>query len=664
MVTTPVQSTNGTDTAYVNTLDYELKADKLQNLVSVMDTLQKQNIVARRLRYTEIDIEAEKADGKLKPDEVFVPQHIIDTNIRREQSSYVQFVTQSNRAVVLTDKKEPWLDCAIIERDVTNKLRFEGWQMSMFADIDGFQQNGYGVMKVKLDETQEGGVAHEFVQLGDLGFVSDTRDIQQSEMLAQNHYFSKSRLMFAASDKGWGFDAKQLKMVIDGAPNADTSGTGATSAVDQSLYKIQEVFFRYNGVVQVAWACFNICNDWLRKPRPLYIGQRQTITINGQVQMMPDGITPQSTEVHETLYPFYIFPYLITENNTISQLKGRAYLDQDTQTAVTSLISSVCTAYRRGSGLYFAKDSDDPNADVLQQKNIFFQTGCLIDQKVKTFNLPFPSADILSGIQLLVTANQSETSKVNFAAQNRKDSRKTATEIDAAQAESSTLSTVQVVLFSNALRDMYRRMYNIVRSRVLAKLVPVDELLYQLYQREYILKPAGDIDVIERQKRLKMMMDAWPVMQQTPAAAIFLADLLTLALPEYAPKYIKIFIEDERKKASEPPPKSPEQLQAEMEMQMEQLRFQLEQQKQQFDMQMEMEKHKLEIQRQVVEGQLDAAEGQQQLAQSNAEFQQKMQQNALEAQQKLSINAALGQQKIELAKKQAAAKPKPTNADR
>ena len=662
MTSTPVQSTNGTDTAYINTLDYKLKADKLQNLISVMDRLQIQNVTARRLRYTEIDIEAEKAAGKLAPDEVYVPQHIIDSNIRREQSSYVQFVTQSNRAVILTDKKEPWLDCAIIERDLTNKLRFEGWQMSMFADIDGFQQNGYGVMKVKFDETQEGEISHEFVQLGDLGFVSDTRDIQQCEMVAHNHYFTKTRLDFAADpDKGFGFDKAQLKKVIEGAPNADTSGTGATSTADQSLYKIQEVFFRYKGVVHVAWACFNICDDWLRPPRPLYLGRRRLVTINGQVQSDPQSGLPLSEEVHETEYPFYIFPYLITENDTISQLKGRAYLDQDTQTAVTSLVSSVCTAYRRGSGLYFSKDSDDPNADVLQQKNIFFKTGCIIDQKVKTFQLQFPSADILSGIQMLVTANQSETAKVNFAAQNRKDSRKTATEIDAATQESSTLSTVQVVLFSNALRDMYRRMFDIIRSRVLAKLIVVDDLLYALYQREYILKPAGDIDVIERQKRLKMMMDAWPVMQNTPAAAIFLADLLTLALPEYAPKYIKIFIEEERKRANQPPPKSPEQIQAEMEMQLEQQRFQLEQQAEIAKMQREMELHRADMMSKVLDGQIDAAKAKQELAQSEEEFQQRMRQQAAEAAQQMAIAEAMGQQKIEMIKKQAAAKPKTNN---
>jgi len=629
---TSVQSTNNTDTAYVNTLEYKLKADKLQNLVSVMNELQGQNIISRRLRYTEIDIEREKASGGLNPDEVYVPQHIIDSNIRREQSSYVQFVAQSPRAVVMVDKESPHLDCTIIERDVSNRLRFDGWQTSMFANIDGFQQNGYGAMEVVLDETKEGNVAHEFVQFGDLGFVGDTRDIQQCEMVARNYYFSKTRLMSMAGDESWGFDSAQIKLVIDQAPNADSATIGSSiNSKDKSLYRIQKVMFRYQGIVYVAWACYNICNDWLRAPRPLYIGRRELVMFGNQVQMMPDGDTPQSKEAYETEYPYYIFPYLITENNTISQLKGRAYLDQDTQIAVTSLISSACTAYRRASGLYFSKDSDDPNADVLQQKNIFFKTGCMINQKVKQFQLSPPSADIFTAVQALVTANQSETSKVNFAAQNRKDSRKTATEIDAAQQESSVLSTVQVVLFSNSLRDMYSKMFDIVRSRVLAKLIQVAELFYQLYQREYMIKPSGDIDVIERQRRLKMMMDAWPVMQQTPAASIFLSDLLTLALPEYAPKYIQIFM----KASQQPPQPSPEEKQAQMEMQMEQLRLQMEQ-----------EKHKADMMRMVAEGQIDMQRAEQEMQMKQAEFQQKLANDRAAAQQKMAVDAALGQQQL------------------
>src|SRR5574343_1390051 len=133
---------NDLGTDYINTTDYKKHETKLKDLVTAMDELYDKSLINRRLRYQEIDIEGERARGTLQPDELLIPQHIIDSNVRREQSSYVQYVTQSNRAVVLTDLDDPAAVTVPLETDVTNKLRFSGWQLSMFANIDGMQQNG------------------------------------------------------------------------------------------------------------------------------------------------------------------------------------------------------------------------------------------------------------------------------------------------------------------------------------------------------------------------------------------------------------------------------------------------------------------------------------------------------------------------------------------
>jgi len=266
--------TTDTGIDYINSLDYQTLETKLKDLVSAMDDLATRNTTARKLRYVEVDIEGERATGKLAPDELIIPQHIIDSNIRREQSSYVQYDTQSPRAVVLQDIDTPSNDTSILERDVTNRLRFEGWQLSRFANIDGMQQNGYGVMELVLDEKQPGGLAHEFVQLGDLGMSVDTKDIQETEMVARNYYFSKTRLIEMCEDSKWAFNRQQVDKVVSQQPASDDQEI--TASKDKSLYKIQKVMFRYQGVVHVAWAKKDTCDDWIRMPRPLYIGRRQT----------------------------------------------------------------------------------------------------------------------------------------------------------------------------------------------------------------------------------------------------------------------------------------------------------------------------------------------------------------------------------------------------
>ena len=556
------------DTSYINSTDYNKLKDKLRDLVSIMDELTSKLVASRRLRYTEIDVEGERKAGRLQPDEMYIAQHIIDTNIRREQSAYVQYVTQPQRAVVLRDIMSPANDVALIEQDVTQKVRFDGWQLSLYACIDGMQQNGYGVMEVVQDQNQPGEVAHECVQQGDFGFIADTRDLQEAEMIARQYFFPKTKLVALASDPESGWSMVEVNKVIGSESAAtDTADGSVVDAKDKSLYRIYKVMFRVNGVVNVAWARKDRCDDWLRAPRPLFLGRRSApVPQQQQMQQQQQPQLPQTQESYETAYPYVIYPYLISENDTISQLKGRVYLDQDTQEAVSSLLSSFCTGHRRASGLYFSKDISDPNDDLMMQKNVFFQPGALINSKVTQFQLTPPNAEMVSAINLLVSGNQNETSQVNFATQNRKDSRKTATEVSAASQSAASLSTVQVVLFSAALRTMYSMMYDIIASRVVAGLIQVDPAVAPMYTRKYHLKPAGDTDVIERQQMVQQMMSAWPVVQNTPANIAFLSDLLAKMFPEQAGKYIQIFQQAQQQQQS---------AQAQQQQQMNQMNQQL-----------------------------------------------------------------------------------------
>jgi len=552
----PQQPDNDTD--YINSLDYDNWSYKLKERVSVMETNMKRNVDSRRLRYTEIDIEKERAAGKIGADEVFVPQHIIDTNIRREQASYVQYLTQSNRACILQNINDVAMDCTALEKDLTNRLRYNDWQIPMFAAVDGFQQNGYSVVELCFDEAKPGNVCFEEVQLGDFGVAVDTKDVQQEELVSRNHYFSKTELLeMSQPDSPWKFNREQVMTVINSEPSSTEDVS--TSSTERSLYRIQKVMFRVNGIVQVAWSCQDKCSDWIREPRPLFIGKKRAVQVPIAVNplIMPPGaprqpaMTTTFEDVFETEYPYVIFPYLISENNTIDKLKGRVYLDQDTQTAVTSMMSAVCSAMRRASMMLFSRETEDPNADIGMQKNVQFKNGAILDAKLKQFQLNYPDPSMLGAIQALVTSNQSETSKVNFAANNRKDSRKTAAEINASTQEAASLSTVQVVLFSTALKKLYTSAFLVIKSRVAAGLIMVSEELKALYALDYSVRPSGDVDVIERQQMINAMMQAWPVMQNTPAAMAFLSDLLSKMFPDSAPKYIKIFTDAQAAQASQ-----------------------------------------------------------------------------------------------------------------
>jgi hypothetical protein len=563
---------------YIDSLDYKALVRKINNLKDVSFDLTNKVLASRKLRYAEIDVEVERKAGRLAPDELYVPQHIIDTNIRREQSSYIQYITQSSRAIILKDRDEPSLDLSLLEADLTEKLRFDGWQLGMYANIDGFQANGYGVMEVVQDMENPGQISREYVQLGDFSFIADTRDLQKVEMLSRNYYFTKTRLKvltqsFNESDR-WNSD--QVEKLLKAEPNDEQSQIySGTATINRSLYKILKVMFRVKGIVHVAWCCPNICDDWLRSPRPLFLGRRkinQTAlqaqqmigkaplpVIKGMnpalkdshIEQMSSGLPP-SDEEFETLYPYFLYPYLISENDTIANLKGRVFLDQDTQNAAASLLSSTLTQARRAAGLYFAKDTNDPNDDFLMQKNIHFKTGAIINGKLKEMRLDAPDPTMFSAINLLISANQQETSQVNFAETNRQsDSRKTATAIKASMVQQQQLSGVQVTLFSIALKNQYTYECSIIKSRVLAGLLKVNPRVAPLYNRNWTVKPSGDVDVIEKQQLLNQMQNAWPIVQATAAAPSFFNDMMEKMFPDSAAKYMAAIQQAEQQKQSQ-----------------------------------------------------------------------------------------------------------------
>jgi hypothetical protein len=135
-----------------------------------------------------------------------------------------------------------------------------------------------------------------------------------------------------------------------------------------------------------------------------------------------------------------------------------------------------------------------------------------------------------------------ESGDVNYAVQSNKSTRKTAAEVNLAKSESDLLTSVQVTLLSIALRNVYTRCFDIYIMRVKAGLITVTNPVAELINNyTWTLKPAGDIDVIERNQKITLMQQAWQVYQNTPAAQAFLINLTKLLFPDEAQQYIQQF---------------------------------------------------------------------------------------------------------------------------
>ena len=504
---------------YNNYKDYQDASTNIHKLASLCD---EQHVTAqdqRQQRRLNVDLDLERRDGYLAPDEIYIPTHIIDSNIRREQAKYVSYIVNSRRTVIFSSSTNPAFNTGPLERDFTERCRYDGWQVPLFRTIDCMQLHGYCVAEVQFDDTKPGHFGIESVNYEDFAFPDDTRDIQACGMLVHRHYFTREQLIDMTKSRE--FSKKEVESLVGEEPVDEQT---------ESLFKVEKVMFREDGIVQVGWSCVARCNDWLRKPRPLFLGKRDS-----------------AGEVYETEYPYVIFHYMIAEDMTIKNCVGRAYLDKHTQEAVSSLMSSFVTAHRRASNFYFSKETDDPNQSN-EQTSVQFVPGALIDSNIRQFQLSPPNSTMLSAIQTLVTQNSQEQSQMNYAAMNRQDSRKTATEIQTASAEAQLLSATQVSLFSISIKQIYEKCWEIYQSRVLDTLIEPTIALHYFVDHQYNIKPAGDTDVVERQEKAQKMLQVWPVIQQNSALAVgYMKDMLTMLFPDEAPKYLEQMQEDHTK---------------------------------------------------------------------------------------------------------------------
>jgi hypothetical protein len=174
-----------------------------------------------------------------------------------------------------------------------------------------------------------------------------------------------------------------------------------------------------------------------------------------------------------------------------------------------------------------------------KQTELVFKAGTYIDKPIKFFGMAYPPISVIQGYQAVTSSNKAETAKPDYAVENRKDSRKTATEVAAATTEATKLSAVQVTLLSIFMRAVRGRCWSISSNRVLQGKIECDEKIKEMCKVEYNIKAAGDIDVVEREQKLQRQMTSWEVISKTPAAMPFLEDILRNAFPEEADRYIE-----------------------------------------------------------------------------------------------------------------------------
>ena len=526
----------------------------------------------RFFRYIEVDCDALKKQGKLKEDETILPIRVADKNIRREQPSYIAFVTQSRRSLIFRTKKsglnsgKSSSNEQRLEEDFTQGMRYPGWELPIYAATDGAQTHGWDAVEVVFDDSKPLKIAIEHVGHDKLLFPIGSVDVQFSEYYARG--YDVSGLQLRSWVEKFGFNAEQVKLLLD--VDKDT-GRRTTS-----LYRIWKIVFRDEGKIKVGWRCDLAqaqtpregqqtsvsCTDWLKSPVDLYLGrQERRVTVvppapildeigqpmldavTGQPMMSPESQQEQVVDIPETEFPVYLLRYHMTEVQQIFATRGRVFLDRYDQDAQTAITSGFVNKLMRSTNVYAAVNGDtSPGSNSApKQLPVQLQHGAIYDKPLNFFSADAPEAILLNALQYFNARNADENGQTDFAVNNRQDSRKTATEIQAATQQAGLLSGVQVTLYSAWLCAVYRRCWEAAQSMALLGKIPLlclNEPMPDVYENDievlsqkYYVRAAGDIDVTQRAEQIQRMGQMWPIVANTPIAMEFLKEFMTVAFP-------------------------------------------------------------------------------------------------------------------------------------
>ena len=543
----------------------------------------------RNLRYIDVNAKELRERQIIAPDETFVPIRVIDTNIRREQPGLSAYLSQSPRLAIFKCNDE---------REFTTGMKYEGWELEHIKTYDGAQTHGWDSVEVVLDLTKPLHVSIEHIGHDRLFFNKDVQDVQNSPLVIRSYKITASEA--DTFKTRYSFNSEQVdKLLKDRLKNRPDE----TVEIYKCFYKNSQ-----DDYVYVAWFAKE-CDDWLKKPEKLYLGrakqslERPAQSLQGlnfaapkapletsasletsaplaggektypitsaapkgpiATSSLDSSLTPQLglsgtpsaawEDLYETDYPIIILPYLETEQEAITDHKSRTFLDQDKQEALTSLWSAFVNGTNRAANAY-ASPKNPRGGGAIKQLALTLTNGAVYSEPLDFWSSPYPNPVMLSAAQALDIQNSQEAGQISFAAQNRKDSRKTATEISASLQQASLLGSVQLVQVSIYFRRVYALAWKIIQSRALQdklrflRNIETGENNKQILAFSYTVFPAGDVDVVLRAQKLQRMMQFWPVVATTPAGVPFLTKLLQLGFPEEAEELLKTLEAESQRK--------------------------------------------------------------------------------------------------------------------
>lgn len=517
-----------------NLLDLNTANGLFSQYISSHGAVEATIVTNRRLRSNKADVEQMRSAGLLQENQTFIGVRLIHQNINQALPPLLSYLKQSPRMATFVPGDNAYLD-----QEFTRVLQYPGWEVPYIELLDGAELNGLGYMMVKHDPTKLGAVVMDTIPIGEIIYDRRLKSLQDSPAVLIKHVITSVSFYHWDSFENFDKESDAYKAITARLLMNEVNNIGD----DLVIY---EVFVKVNGFVYRGWY-YKDSRQWLKQPLPFSNGIEETVPeINIDPMAMTSEPTYVSKPVHLTYYPIAVKRISITENRKHDEVEGRAVDDYHKQEAATTLMTAAVNGSTQAANTMWAPDGSNLDGVAPAQLQFKIKNNAIWKTPMRAFTAPWPDPMIFKGIESVIQQNAMETNQVAWAVNNRKDSRKTATEIEAAQQQQGMLTGTSALVFSIFLRDVLTMTWPIVQSAAkkgtIKFLVEVSDPAEKeaILSTQYEVKPAGDIDFVEKQQRIANIQQDLPLFQGQPIGQEMLKEYIRLRYPEKYDAWSKV----------------------------------------------------------------------------------------------------------------------------
>ena len=517
-----------------NLLDLNTANGLFSQYISSHGAVEATTVTNRRLRSNKADVEQMRSAGLLQENQTFIGVRLINQNINQALPPLLSYLKQSPRMATFVPGDNSYLD-----QEFTRVLQYPGWEIPYIEVLDGAELNGIGYMMVKADNTKLGGVSMETIPFNEIIYDRRLKSLQDSPAILIKHVITAVSFYHWDSFENFDKNSDAYKAIAKRLLSEEVNVIGD----DLVIY---ETFVKVNGFVYRGWY-YKDSRQWLKQPLPFSNGIEESVPeINIDPMAMTSEPTYVNKPVHLTYYPIAVKRSEIKENRKHDEAEGRAVEDYHKQEAATTLMTAAVNGCTQAANTMWSPDGANLDGVAPAQLQYKIKNNAIWKTPMKAFTSPWPDPMIFKGIEAITQQNAMENNQVAWAVNNRKDSRKTATEIEAAQQQQGMLTGTAALVFSIFLRDVLTMTWPIVQSDAkkgsIKFLIEVSDPAEKetILSKQYEVKPAGDIDFVEKQQRITNIQQDLPMFQGTPIGQEMMKEYVRLRYPEKYDQWSKI----------------------------------------------------------------------------------------------------------------------------